>query len=230
LQCDRAGVIVNRMTVAAVAPQRELILNQAADAFAELGYAAASMSDLAQRCGVSKSLLYHYFISKEAILFALFDGYTERLLALCDAVSARGLTPDAHLDALVREFMAEYRTSRSVHKLLLQDVDHLPEPKAQEIKDQQRAVIEAFRGAVQRSLAPQLAGPELTAATMLLMGMINWTFTWLDPKGPVSYEHFASAVLAACRGGLTGLKPGWTRPEGRAARSPTRRRGGAIES
>lgn len=204
------------MTAPTAAPQRELILAEAAEAFAELGYAAASMSDLAQRCGVSKSLLYHYFPSKEAILFALFDGYTERLLALCESVTARGLSPDAHLDALVREFLAEYRTSRAVHKLLLQDVDHLPQDKAREVKDQQRAVIEAFRGAVHRSLAPQLSGAELTAATMLLMGMINWTFTWLDPEGTLSYDQFAAAVLAACRDGLPALKPGWSRPKARA--------------
>ena len=186
-------------------PQRDLILAEAAEAFAELGYAAASMSDLAARCGVSKSLLYHYFASKEAILFALFDGYTERLLALCEAVAARRLPPSEHLDALVREFLAEYRTSQAVHKLLLQDVEHLPADKASEIKAQQRAVIEAFRAAVQAALAPQLKGAELTAATMMLMGMINWTFTWLDPAGPLSYAAFADAVLAVCRGGMGAL-------------------------
>lgn len=189
------------------ATQRDLILAEAAEAFAELGYAAASMSDLAARCGVSKSLLYHYFPSKEAILFALFDGYTERLLALCDSVAARRLPAQEHLDALVREFLAEYRTSQAVHKLLLQDVDHLPDDKAREIKGQQRAVIEAFRVAVQAALAPQLKGAELTAATMMLMGMINWTFTWLDPEGPLSYAAFADAVLAVCRGGMGSLAP-----------------------
>lgn len=199
--------------------QRDLILVEAAEAFAELGYAAASMSDLAGRCGVSKSLLYHYFDSKEAILFALFDGYTERLLALCEAVAARRLPPDAHLDALVREFLAEYRTSQAVHKLLLQDVDHLPADKAREIKTQERAVIEAFRRAVQTALAPQLEGSELTAATMMLMGMINWTFTWLDPNGRLSYEAFADAVLIACRRGLAALPPS---PNARTSRSRSR--------
>lgn len=195
------------MSASAPPSQRDLILVEAAEAFAELGYAAASMSDLAGRCGVSKSLLYHYFDSKEAILFALFDGYTERLLALCEHVAAQGLQPDAHLDALVREFLAEYQTSQAVHKLLLQDVDHLPEARAREVKAQQRAVIETFRAAVQAALAPHLDGTELTAATMMLMGMINWTFTWLDPQGPISYEQFADAVLVACRGGLGALKP-----------------------
>jgi len=35
-------------------------------------------------------------------------------------------------------------------------------------------------------------------------------------------------VLAACRGGLTGLKPGWTRPKAQPARKATQRRGSAV--
>ncbi len=189
------------------ATQQSLILDQAALAFAELGYAAASMSDLAARCGVSKSLLYHYFKSKESILLALFDGYTRRLLALCEEVATRGLVPQDHLDALVRAFLDEYQTSQAVHKLLLQDVEHLPAREQRRIRAQEREVVEAFRGVVKAALAPKLDGAELTAATMMLLGMINWTFTWLDPKGELSYEDFAAAVLAVCRGGFGALAP-----------------------
>jgi AcrR family transcriptional regulator len=185
--------------------QPALILDQAALAFAELGFAAASMSDLAARCGVSKSLLYHYFTSKESILLALFDDYTRRLIALCAAIAERGLPPQAHLDALVRAFLDEYQTSQAVHKLLLQDVEHLPTREQRRIRAQERQVVEAFRGVVQAALAPRLDGAELTAATMMLLGMINWTFTWLDPKGELSYEDFATAVLAVCRGGFGAL-------------------------
>lgn len=196
--------------------QPSLILGQAALAFAELGYAAASMSDLAQRCGVSKSLLYHYFKSKESILLALFDGYTRRLLALCEEVATRGLAPQAHLDALVRAFLDEYQTSQAVHKLLLQDVEHLPAREQRRIRAQERQVVEAFRGVVKAALAPKLVGTELTAATMMLLGMINWTFTWLDPKGELSYEDFAAAVLTVCRSGFGALPA-------RAAARPTSR-------
>ena len=202
--------------------QQGLILAQAALAFAELGYAAASMSDLAQRCGVSKSLLYHYFTSKESILLALFDGYTRRLLALCAEVAARGLPPPEHLDALVRAFLDEYQTSQAVHKLLLQDVEHLPARERKRIRAQERQVVEAFRGVVQAALAPKLDGAELTAATMMLLGMINWTFTWLDPKGELSYEDFAAAVLTVCRGGFGALAPA-TAPRGSAVRARTSR-------
>ena len=61
--------------------QREAILNQAAQCFAQRSYLAASMNDIAAACGTSKARLYHYYGSKEAILFDLLDRYTQRLLA-----------------------------------------------------------------------------------------------------------------------------------------------------
>ena len=48
----------------------------------ELGYASASMAQLAEGCGTSKAGLYHYFPSKEAILFESLDRYTRRLAGL----------------------------------------------------------------------------------------------------------------------------------------------------
>jgi len=41
-----------------------------------------------------------------------------------------------------------------------------------------------------------------TAVTMMLFGMINWTFTWLRPRGTMSYAAFAEEVIAMLEGGL----------------------------
>ena len=43
-----------------------------------------------------------------------------------------------------------------------------------------------------------------TALTMMLFGMINWTFTWLRPDGPMSYADFAEEVVAMLERGLAG--------------------------
>ena len=59
--------------------QRDRILALAVRAFAETGYASATMAALASACGTSKARLYHYYPSKEAILFDSLDRYTARL-------------------------------------------------------------------------------------------------------------------------------------------------------
>mgnify|MGYP002144929379 CR=1 FL=1 len=62
--------------------KRDEILDIAAQCFASQSYPAASMNDIATAGGTSKARLYHYYESKEAILFDLLDRYTQRLLLL----------------------------------------------------------------------------------------------------------------------------------------------------
>ena len=49
--------------------KRSHILKTAARVFADTGYARASMSQVAKDCGFSKANIYHYYSSKDALLF-----------------------------------------------------------------------------------------------------------------------------------------------------------------
>ena len=87
--------------------QRARLLAQATEVIAEQGYASASMSALAQACGTSKAGLYHYFPSKNALLFESLDRYTRRLASCLDAVCLQGLSPHEELEAMVRALLRE---------------------------------------------------------------------------------------------------------------------------
>ncbi len=99
--------------------RREEILDIAAQCFASRSYPAASMQDIAAAGGTSKARLYHYYGSKEALLFDLLDRYTQRLLALIGEAEAtaqrRNLDDRAALHELVRAFLAEYEHSATRH-------------------------------------------------------------------------------------------------------------------
>ena len=60
--------------------KRRLILDQAAALFAEKGFSAASLSELARACEGSKSWIYHYYPSKEAILYDILSDHMTTLL------------------------------------------------------------------------------------------------------------------------------------------------------
>ncbi|MCQ4438559.1 TetR/AcrR family transcriptional regulator, partial [Clostridioides difficile] len=68
-----------------------------------------SMSDLATASGTSKARLYHYYESKEAILFDLLDRYTNRLMLIIAEVEGasqrRGLGERDAFAELVRAFL-----------------------------------------------------------------------------------------------------------------------------
>jgi len=56
---------------------KKRILGKAQSLFAEKGYSNTSMADIAEACEVQKATLYHYFDSKEALLFGILDCHVE---------------------------------------------------------------------------------------------------------------------------------------------------------
>ena len=182
--------------------QRDTILNISADTFAEAGYPSATMAALAARCGVSKSLLYHYYPAKDAILFDLMHEYMTRLQRLVNEVAQLALPAEEGLAELVRRFVREYETSRSRHIVLLNDVKFLPPPEREQVIALERSVVQAFADVIAATYKVDAAHAKVL--TMSVFGMINWTFTWLKPDGPLSYAQFAELVVGMLEGGLAG--------------------------
>jgi AcrR family transcriptional regulator len=190
--------------------RREEILDSAALCFATRSYPAASMNDIAAASGTSKARLYHYYGSKETILFDLLERYTQRLLSLIGQVEAtaqrRSLDDRAALHELVRSFLAEYETSATRHVALLNDTKFLGTEQRELILDRQRDVVSAVTRFLRRAYPERVTAGNQTAVSMMLFGMINWTFTWLRPGGPMSYTMFADEVIAMLDGGLARLE------------------------
>ena len=186
--------------------RRDEILNVAADCFARQSYPATSMNDIAAARGTSKARLYHYYESKEAILFDLVDRYTQKLLAIIGQVHAtaqrQALDERATLHELVRAFLREYETSATRHAALLGSTQFLGEEQREVILNRQRDVVSAVTRFLRRAYPERVHAGNQTAIAMTLFGMINWTFTWLRPDGSMSYPQFADEVVALLDRGL----------------------------
>lgn len=174
--------------------QRQRMLLKATEVIASNGYASASMSDLARACGTSKAGLYHYFPSKDVILFESLDRYTRKLADCLSAVTLRGLPPRDEVTAMVRALLIEYRESRAHHIALLNDVKFLSDQQRNQIVRQERAVVDQVAQSLARVNPQRFAGARRTPTTMALLGMLNFTFAWLKPDGPMSYEQYADLV------------------------------------
>lgn len=191
--------------------QRERILELAAAAFAASSYPSTSMSDLAAACGTSKARLYHYYESKEAILFDLLDRYTQRLTAVVTRVEAEGerlgRTARERFADLLRAFLAEYENSQTRHIALINDVKFLADEQRDRILQRERDVVAAFGRQLRLAYPERVTAENQTPLTMTVFGMINWTFTWLKPGGRLSYAAFAEMVVGLIEGGLVVPSP-----------------------
>ena len=183
---------------------RQRILEAAGLEFARKGFHNASMAALAEACGVSKPLLYHYYRDKDHILFDLADSYMNRLVAIVGEVEERGLDAEEHLSALVTCFMEEYEHAQAQHIVLVQDVKFLQRELAEQVAGKQRAVVAAFARAIAR-VEPGLAQRKLERpVAMILFGMINWTFTWMRADGRLTFRDMAPVITGIFLNGVRG--------------------------
>lgn len=185
--------------------RRAAIIAAAADLFAARGFDGTSVAMLAQGCRTSKSLVYHYFPSKDDLLYGVMAEHLDALVAASSAAPAGG-EPRERLRDMTSRFMRLYVGAGASHKVLLNELDKLPEARRAEVVAKQREIIAAFEK-VLAEIRPDLDHVALgRALTMLFFGMINWTHTWLSPDGALSSEQVADLVVRLMLDGLEGLR------------------------
>jgi AcrR family transcriptional regulator len=184
--------------------QRARILDEAAALFAQRGYTATSMNDVAAACAVSKAALYHYFADKHDLLLHIAVEHVARLERLVDEATRQHDAAADRLQALIVRFTAAYADAQNEHRVLTEDVKFLRDEERQRVAAAQKRVVAAFAASI-AALRPDLK-TQSTALAMLLFGMINWTFTWLKPGGALSHADLAPMVSQLFFGGLPAVQ------------------------
>ena len=186
--------------------QREQILARAAELFAQHGYTATTMNQVAQACGVSKPSLYHYVRDKYQLLVEIAEQHVQRLTAVVGRIEALGLEPSQRLRLLIDSFMVVYADAQADHHVLTEDVKFLELADRERILRGQRLVVEAFAGAIAQG-HPHLHAAQLhKPLATLLFGMLNWMHTWVQPGGRLRHADLAPIVIDLFLGGLCAVR------------------------
>src|SRR3954451_16826484 len=119
--------------------RRDAMLDQAAALFARADFNGTSMTDLAVACNVSKSLLYHYFPSKEDVLFEVMTSHLDELVqSVAYVIDGTGSSEEKVSDP-THQYMQLYSGAADRHKVLLNELSNLPPTRRREIVEKQRS-------------------------------------------------------------------------------------------
>ncbi|SLN40134.1 HTH-type transcriptional repressor KstR2 [Roseivivax jejudonensis] len=187
--------------------KRHGLLVEAARVFADMGMEHASMAQIAAAAGVSKSLLYHYYPSKHALIYAIIATHLEALDADLAATDAEGAAPEARLRRLVGVVLDAYRGADDFHKVQLNAGPALPEAERTALRRIERRIVRRFSDVI-AAVRPDLddnATPRLMPVTMSLFGMMNWVYLWFREDGPISRDAYADLATDLILGGVRGL-------------------------
>ncbi|MGB3408950.1 MAG: TetR/AcrR family transcriptional regulator [Jannaschia sp.] len=184
--------------------KRGHILAVAARVFSRQGVARASMAQVATACGISKANIYHYYDSKDALLFDILDSYLSALRDRVAALPMEGLDPAAQLGAIVTEVLRAYDGMDHEHKIQTEGIALLPEAQRKVLHDYQRALVARLSDVIAAAAPEAFAGDarKLRATVMSVFGMLNWFYMWNARAGRAERDAYADLVTRLTLGGV----------------------------
>jgi len=187
--------------------KRPAILRAATDVFAEQGFAAVTVAEIAHRAGIGKGTVYEYFSSKEELLFAVFEWMNEDIAERIKALLDEGGTTHDRLRRLL-DFGAVITREQVEMQAVVLDFWSASRGTKSEAR-YNRACLETFR-AYRRLVADVIRGGQRTGelrpdvdaeavATMVVAAMdglgIQFFFDRsIDPSKTV--DGFGGVLLA----------------------------------
>lgn len=180
------------------------LLQAAALLFAEKGYEATSMQDIADSVGVLKGSLYHYVDSKEKILFEIINDTFELGVRNVGAIEA-GLEPEERIRALVDKHIDFLLNNVTTSRALLHESAALTGEYRKIVDVQNASYTNVFRRAIVDGQNAGVFNLDLNSdyACNFVLGACNWVYRWHDDSANVSHrqlrKQFADMVVAALK-------------------------------
>jgi AcrR family transcriptional regulator len=169
------------------------IMRAAAGIFAEQGYERATVRAISRASGVSLAGLYHYFRSKEELLFLIQDHCFATVLGNLER-RLHGVTePERRLRIMVDNHLRFFAGNMREMKVLSHEADALSGDFRRQVNARKREYAEQCI-AILRALRPGVAEAEARAAAFSLFGMMNWIYTWYQPERDLGLAELADQM------------------------------------
>ena len=157
------------------------LLDAAARLFADKGYVATSMRDIAQACGMLPGSLYYHFAAKEDLLVAVYERGVQELLANVRIAIAKESEPWLRLQAACTAHLQTVLRHSDYAQVLIRVLPNDVAPAAArlaELRDEYEKQFATLVGAL-----PLANGADRRALRLMLIGAMNWSRFWFSSPG-----------------------------------------------
>jgi AcrR family transcriptional regulator len=173
----------------------EHILRTSARIFAEKSYHSTSMRDIARATGVSLAGLYHYFKSKEELLFLIQDHCFGRVLERLEETIKGVDDPLKKLHLFIDNHLSFFAANMAEMKVLSHEAESLEGEMHRHVSTKKDRYARRARKILREIQDQRRQEPiDLTVATYALFGMLNWIYNWYDPRGKLSVNQLTDNI------------------------------------
>jgi AcrR family transcriptional regulator len=167
------------------------ILAHATDVFCKKGYEGASMRDLSRASGMSLAGLYYYFESKERLLFLIqkhtFSTIVQRLKARLEGVD----DSEERVRIFILNHLEYFLANQQAMKVLSHEAEALKNGFASELAAIKREYYRICVGLLDDLKRERDLQYSTRIAVLSLFGMMNWIYTWHNPRVDADAEAIA---------------------------------------
>lgn len=189
------------------------MLAEAGAVFAERGFHAASMDEIADRVGVSKPMIYNHFGSKEALYFAYIEDSGRDLVAsIVDAERAARAASDAvepRLAAGTHAFFEFVEQHRDGFAVLYSEMAARGGPARREVSAIRRQIVEQVMFLLDQAIARSGVDAETIGGTealaMAYVGAGESLANWFLEHPDASVDDVVSRLMTVAWQGLSGV-------------------------
>lgn len=179
--------------------KRAAILSQAAKLFNGRGSRATTLLDIAQSLGLTKTSLYYYVQTKEELIYQCYIAALDNIMLGLDNIERKHTTGLERIQAVMRAHFTDWREAeagRRNHTAALLEIASLKDQHRSSVEQCYIVMFKRMRQYIRDGISEGNIRPlDSTAATLGLIGSIQWSFNWLRT---VPVEDLDTVIDGAC--------------------------------
>jgi len=171
---------------------KQQILEAAAQIFSIKGYHATSMQDIADAVKLKKASLYYHIKNKQQLLIDILDQALDMVIDEVELATSGNIPIPEKLRRAMETYLNTLAKNRDIAAVLLLEYRSLDSEKSSDHMARRDRFENLWRDLIQAGVDEGLltcSDPAQSARALL--GMLNWTITWYNPKGKFSPTEIA---------------------------------------
>lgn len=181
--------------------RRAEIIARATELYSEADMLGISMADIAKRTGIAKPTLYHYFESKEDLIYEILEQLFVKALRPHDNPQVSTL---GDIRLIMRNLVHLVHDHKGAVKLFFEFHQDLSHKSSMQVVEKRRIYERYVQDIFQDLIDEGVMRPvDVKIASRAMYGMCLWTYTWYDPDGPMNPDEIADFFYDVLAVGLT---------------------------
>lgn len=188
--------------------RRDEIIAAATKLFADKGYHAATLDEIAGQLDVTKAALYYHINDKEDILRSVCSKAMVPMTRNAAKIGKSSLSPREKVRQMILELVGFATEGKNEIAIVFEQSGTLPPRTYKAIRNQKRRIDQILQDILEEGVKDgSFAINDVKMASFAIIGACNWSYHWYQPGGRLAPEQIADELIHLLENGYLRESP-----------------------